>query len=389
MSRNVRASILIAVVFCIAGPANSIAQTSRSDSANVLLHIAGELRDAGASARARVLIEVLIERYGETQAARLAADMLAALPSQDESESGMVELVAWHTLFGTAVGALVPAAFGLEGSEPYGAGILLGGPLGFFGSHGLARARPITSGQALAIDFGSMWGMIQGPMIRDWLNIGEREQCFPTGSGTFCQEETPDEAVPAAMLVGGLSGLVIASLVVPTRPISTSTGLSMIFGSHWGLYFGFLAAVLVNADEGEGEIPFMLLGGNGLALAAALGMPKLGWSPSRVWLVHLGGLMGVAAGFGVGALTDPDSEFAGATIMTVGGLMGLGLGVAVTRADERRGIGPGPAMSGALFNVRNDRVQLGVPLPMPSLVPSRNGDGSSLGLRFSLLKGTF
>jgi hypothetical protein len=388
MSRNVRNSLLItAVLSCLLGP-RAVAQVTRSDSANVLLHIAQELRDAGAFARARVLMQVLLDRYGETPEAHLASDLLAQLPNESDT-SGMVELVAWHTLFGTAVGALVPAAFGLEGSSPYGAGILLGGPIGFFGSHGLAKAGSLTSGQALAIDFGSMWGMIQGPMIRDWLNIGEREVCFPSTGGTFCREETPDEAVPAAMLVGGLSGLAIAALVAPSRHISTSTGLSMIFGSHWGIYFGFLAATLVNAEEGEGEIPFMLIGGNGLALAAALGMPKLGWRPSRVWMVHLGGLMGVAAGFGVGVLTDPDSEFLGATIMTVAGLAGLGLGIAVTRADENLPTGAGPAMGGALFNLRGQRVQLGVPLPLPSLVPSRHGDGRALGLRLSLVKGTF
>jgi hypothetical protein len=374
----------------VALPIKTQAQITRSDSANVLLHIAQELREAGQLSRARVLMQVLLQRYGDTPEAGPASDLLAQLGNEDEPGSGTVELVAWHTLFGTAVGALVPAAFGLEGPEAYGAGLLLGGPIGFFGSYGLARARTLTAGQALAIDFGSMWGMIQGPMIRDWLDIGDGQDCFATGSGTVCRETTPDEATPAAMLVGGLSGLLIASVVAPPRSISTSTGLSMIFGSHWGIYFGFIAATLANAEEDEGEIPFMLLGGNGLALAGALGMPKLGWSSSRVWLVHLGGLMGVAAGFGVGAITDPDSEVLGAGIMAVGGLAGLAIGVAVTSGDDIGGIGSGSAaMSDALLNLRGQRVQLGVPVPTPGLVPSRHGDGRSLGLKLSLFKGRF
>ena len=165
----------------------------------------------------------------------------------------------------------------------------------------------------------------------------------------------------------------------------------MIFASHWGLYYGFLAAVFANAEEDEGEIPFMRAAGNAAVLAAALGMPKLGWSSRRVWLVHLGGLVGVIGGLGVGMITDPDSEAVGAAIMTVGGVAGLVIGIATTRNDNPFSVASGAAVriGGALFNLHERKLELGVPMPMPALVPSSDRGRRSLGLQISLLKGTF
>ena len=68
-----------------------------------------------------------------------------------------MELQVFGTLYGSWLGIAVPAAFGAEGPEAYGAGLLIGGPGGLVGSRAMQRARPMSEGQARAISWGGIW----------------------------------------------------------------------------------------------------------------------------------------------------------------------------------------------------------------------------------------
>ena len=51
-------------------------------------------------------------------------------------------------LYGAFLGAAIPAALGADDPEGYGAGLLVGAPLGFFASRAYAKNPAITDGQA-------------------------------------------------------------------------------------------------------------------------------------------------------------------------------------------------------------------------------------------------
>ncbi|MFQ5792621.1 MAG: hypothetical protein ACE5JI_19285, partial [Acidobacteriota bacterium] len=178
------------LVFAAAEPLRG--QITAADSAALLLDAAGELLADGRETAFEDLLQLIMTRYPDTPAAAKATQLLLEMRGTRRVQSGRTGLIVWSTIYGTWLGIAVPAAFGAEEPEPFGVGLLLGGPLGFFGSKAYARSTSMSSGQAGLIIFGSWWGTWQGVGWRAVLDIGEQVFCDQFGCyGTGTSDEAP------------------------------------------------------------------------------------------------------------------------------------------------------------------------------------------------------
>lgn len=180
----------------------------------------------------------ITEGYGGTPAAVAAQVRLSAPPRDRLERTSRVELPVFGTLYGFWLGIAVPAALGADGPEAYGAGLLIGGPVGLFASRAMARARPMSEGQARAISWGGIWGAWQGGGWSDLLGLGQDEVCDP-----YACYDTGDssEELFASMIVGGLAGIVTGALVDPDGDSDAVLATALIAGNVGLLAGGALA----------------------------------------------------------------------------------------------------------------------------------------------------
>ncbi|HEM45780.1 MAG TPA: hypothetical protein ENO23_01920, partial [Alphaproteobacteria bacterium] len=184
-----------------AAPAAAEAQLSRADSAAVLLSAADAFAREGRWEVAEALYERITERYSDTPAAAEARARLTAPASARPERMSRVELQVFGTTYGAWLGVAVPLAFGSESAEAYGAGLLVGGPLGLLAARAYMNAHPVTEGQARAISWGGAWGTWQGFGWAELLDIGEGTVC--NEFGCYPTEDNGQEIV-TSMVVGGL-----------------------------------------------------------------------------------------------------------------------------------------------------------------------------------------
>ncbi len=352
------------------------AQVSRADSAAVLLSAARAFQVEGREEVAEALLHFIGERFGRTPAGVEARDVLARLAVGVSSSASRVELQVWSSLYGLWLGLAVPGALGADGSEAYGAGLLVGVPGGFLAGRALARSRPFSEGQVRAITFGGTWGTWQGIALAELLDWGEGEVCGDFGC--FPEDDNGQELLAGGVL-GGLTG-VAAGAVLARRPISSALATTVNFGALWGSWFGLAGGVLADL-EGDALLGAALAGGDAGLLAAALGR---GWglSRNRARLVSIGGVIGGLLGAGVDLLAQPEGEKALISIPLAGSLLGLGVGAAVTReqgtitgGEGRVREGRTAATGGSLLRVSGGSVNLGMPAPRLVLLPAdRRGE---------------
>ena len=156
----------LVVVSCwiavVAVPRSAAAQLTAADPAAVLLAAAEGRRSRGEIETSEVLYGLIVESFPGTSSAEAAQARLGDVSTRRSQGGGEIELKVWSTLYGLWQGAMIPAALGFEGPEPYGLGVLVGGPAGFLLGHHMGRSRPYTLGQARAITWGGTRGAIQG-----------------------------------------------------------------------------------------------------------------------------------------------------------------------------------------------------------------------------------
>jgi hypothetical protein len=336
------AAALALVLVLMAGwaaPASAqVTRVSPTDSAAVLLEAAQTFDAEGRGAVAEALYRLILRRFPDSPAAVQARAALAIVERQDTSD-GSTELQVWGTLYGAWLGVAVPGAFGADEPEPYGLGLLVGAPAGFFASRAVAKRTDMTLGQARAITWGGTWGTWQGFGWREVFDIGEFDpaDCIPDipcdyGGGT--EEETF-----AAMIIGGAAG-VAAGALLSRGSITDAQATAANFGALWGTWFGVATGILADWEDDD-LLAATLVGGDVGLAAAALSAPGLGWSRNRWRLVSIGGLLGGVAGLGINLLAevDDDKTFVGIPLAT--SLAGLGIGVASSRGRDGGGDGPG------------------------------------------------
>jgi len=336
---------------------------TRADSAAILLDAAVRLDRSGRSDAAGALYEMIIDRYGGTPAAGEARALLSRAPGGRSTRSGRVELQVWTTLYGLWLGVAVPAAFGADGPEPYGIGLLVGGPAGFLTGLGLARSRELTDGQARAITFGGTWGTWQGfgwASVFDW---GDGYQC----DVDLCVDSGSAEEKFVAMIAGGLAG-VGTGIILSRRPITSGVATSVSLGSMWGTWFGLATGVMADL-EGDDLLAATLIGGNAGLVSAALIAHRAGMSRNRARLISIAGVVGGLAGGGIDLIVQPDNEKVGIAIPLIGSLAGLAVGTVTTRNFDRPAPEPGGDTDNALIRMNDGRWVVGA--PMPTLVMRR------------------
>jgi hypothetical protein len=252
----------------------------------------------------------------------------------------------------------LPGAFGADEPEPYGLGLLVGAPVGFFGSRAVARRTNLTIGQARAITWGGTWGTWQGFGWREVFDIG-------AGSAADCIPDVPcdyggdtDEETFAAMIVGGAVG-VAAGALLSRGSLTDAQATGANLGALWGSWFGVAAGVLADLEDDD-LLAATLVGGDVGLAAGALATPGLGWSRNRWRMVSLGGLLGGLAGLGIDLLASVDDEKTAVGIPLATSVIGLGVGVAASRNHDGGQGEFGPAAGALLeFDVGRGEVEVG------------------------------
>lgn len=344
-------------------------QQTAADTAMVLYRAALRAEAIGESGLAESLLRFVMNQYPGTAAAGQAGEKLRSLLDQEQAASGRVELTVWGAIYGGWLGLAVPWALGAEEPTAYGAGLLVGSPTGLLAGRAFARSGPMSVGQARAIRWGSIWGTWQGTGWREVLELGTRTERYCYQNQCFEHEMTDEEAPVTAAIVGGLSGIAVASVLARTREINASTSSAVELGSLWGTWLALWSGVALGSED-DALITLTLLGGNAALLASALGAPKLRWSVARYRLVSAAGLAGALAGLGVALLLEVDDEQILAPIVLAGSAAGLGVGIAATRRENGLSSSEGGRPAQALLNFRQGRVNLEFPAPLPGLLPA-------------------
>lgn len=390
--RPLKAAFVSAGIFLalVALPAPVDAQLSRADSAAVLLRTAQDFNANGDADTSEALLAWIVERYGDTAAGAAALDLLVGPSGERLDRASRIELPVFSTLYGLWLGVAVPAAFGADDSEAYGAGLLIGGPLGLFSGLAATKSRRFSEGQARAISWGGVWGTWQGFGWSGLLDIGVDEFCDFSGCYDGGQS---DEAVFGSMVVGGLLGIGGGALLARS-PIESGVSSAAQGGSIWGSVYGALLAELVDSDDGGGDdgvLATSLIAGNlGLVTGAWLASRHDVGRP-RVRMINLGALVGGIGGLGIDLLLQPDDDETLIAIPLVTSMAGLVIATYATRGDDRPALGGG-IENGALFGWGDGGLRLQTPLPAPVLLemPDENGRPTwTPGVRLELFRTRF
>lgn len=370
-------------------PTVAHAQLSRADSASVLLRTARDFDANGDSDTAEALLVYLTQRFGDTAAGAAALDLLTGPDGQRVDRVSRIELPVFSTLYGLWLGVAVPAAFGADEPEAYGAGLLIGGPLGLFSGLSAVKSRRISEGQARAISWGGVWGTWQGFGWGHLLDIGADEFCDINGCYPANQS---DDAIFASMVVGGLAGIG-GGVLLARNPIESGVSSAAQGGSIWGTVYGAMVAELVDDDNGGGDdavLATSLIAGNVGLVAGALLASRHDVGRPRVRIINLGALVGGVGGLGIDLLVQPNDD-ALITIPLITSVAGLIIATYATRDDDRVGAGQ-PPENGALFGWADGGLRLQTPIPTPTLLemPDENGRPTwTPGLRLELFSTRF
>lgn len=375
-----RLSGVLIAGLCVAAP---LAAQTRSDSAAIVLDAARALQREGRETAARELLRLIRTRYASTPSARTADSLLLTLPSVPVSGgAGRTGYILFQTLYGGFLGAAIPAALGAGGSEPYGVGLLIGAPLGYFGSRAFARSKITMPGQAGIAAFATAWGTWQGLALQQVLNIGEEETCNEFG----CFRDESDTAPWAAMAVGGLAGIGIGHAIA-SRPVAAGTSTLVSHSAWWGTWFGLALGQVAHVTDDD-NFATMLVGGNAALLLALPAAKAWRPSPAQVRLTTAAGLAGGLVGFGIDLLASTDDESLTFGIPAATSALGLMVGALATR--HQRDPDDAPSDGLALVTLR-DRLRVNTPVPLPAAIPAAGPRGPRWvpGFRITLLDGVF
>lgn len=340
------------VVLLLAGltaTSDSLSAQTPDQAAAVLLRAAIQFEQDEMTDIATAIFRLILREYPNTSAGAEARTRLAGARESESASSGRTELKVWSTLYGLWLGVAIPGAFNADGSEPYGLGLLVGGPAGYLTGKAYGESRPISIGQARAITWGGTWGTWQG---MGWAIVAEAES----------------EGVFGAMIGTGLAGVAVGGLL-SHREISDGLATTINLGSLWGSWFGVAGGVLGDL-EGDELLAATLIAGNVGLVTTAVGGRNWNLSRSRARLISVAGVIGGLGGAGIDMLVQPDDEKVAIAIPLVGSILGLAIGARRTRDRSQEdgaqdSFRSDSAPLGALLNWSAGEFSLGTPLPVP------------------------
>lgn len=369
-----RVHITGAIFLLLAATPGDVSAQQTADTAGVLLQTARRAEVEGRRELAAQLLRFIIRRYPDTPAARDAETQLAMLHQWDESESGRVALTVWGATYGSWLGIAVPAALGASDTEPFGAGLLIGAPLGFFGTRAFAEIHRPSAGQAAAIILGSQWGTWQGMGWAEALDIGVRTETVCNEFGCFQFDDDSDHVPFGSAVLGGLAGIGAGLALASTRDIAAGDATLANHASLWGGLFGLGAGVLAS-DDNDAVLAWSLVGGNVGLLGGILATRAWRGSSGRVRIISAAGLAGAAVGFGVDLLFDINTNETVIAPM-LGSAVGLIAGASLTREHDRVDLSSGRADRGQMALVAlGDHGGIGFPTPQPAALPTLGRGG--------------
>jgi hypothetical protein len=380
-----RLACLALLLLCVlAVPRPARAQATAADTAAILLDAAGRLEREGRGDAAAALLDYIRVHYATTAAAGEAASRLARRPPSESpmrrafrGPGGRTELMVWGTTYGIWAGLAMPHALGADNKSAYGLGLLLGAPAGLLISRAYASHVNLTEGAARSITFGGSWGTWHGYGVPKLLGLLDHTEhiCYqPPGAPQSCYDHksTSSKAVIRSMLLGGIAGIGAGALVGQRNEVSPGTATASNLAALWGTGYGAGAALLFDM-HGKGPLALAVLGGDAALLAEAAIAPRSRISRERARLISVAGLAGGLAGLGVDVLLGVEDEAVAVGIPMVGSTLGLLIGSAATRKmprEEASNAGGAPG-GGALLNVRDGHLGLGVPAVSPLLASAR------------------
>jgi hypothetical protein len=366
------AALVIGIVATLLGSAAPAAAQTRADTAAVVLDVARRLETEGQREAARAVYRLLLREYAGTPAALQAQALAARVPDGEAFSDGRTELLVSGTLFGLWLGVALPLIFDADEPEPFGIGLLLGGPAGFLLARGYTRNRTISDGQAGAITFGGAWGTWQGAGWSNVLRLGRDVQPCPWDPSQECGYGDGGQETVAAMVVGGLVGIG-TGMYIARNPVRAGTATAASLGAMWGTYYGFAGGVLMGLDDRERTMyTLALLGGNAALLGTAIVAERMQISRERARLISIAGVIGLLGGLGIDLLVQPEDTKVAVLIPTVGSVAGLALGAAWTADRDAAMVPGGPngnanagsgLEGGALLNVNGGRFAMDMPAP--------------------------
>lgn len=292
------------------------------------------------------------------------------MPVSGPIGNGRTGFVTFNTVYGAFLGSAIPAAFDARGSGVYGAGILIGAPLGFFVSRAFARAHFRSAGQAGIASFATAWGTWQGLGLQRAFNIGDHETCGSFG----CFSDESGTAPWAMMALGGLTGIGVGWALAANKDIRPGTATMISNSAFWGTWYGLALGKAAGMND-DGVWASMLVVGNA-ALLASIPAAKA-WQPtsSRVRLITAAGLAGGLAGFGIDLIAKPEDDKVTFAIPLVTSAAGLLIGALATKhqSDLDSG-GEGLGQANAVFQWQNGlRLTLATPEPATFQIVNRGG----------------
>ncbi|RKH41570.1 hypothetical protein [Corallococcus llansteffanensis] len=253
---------------------------------------------------------------------KLAQETLARPPQvEGTSQGARASLTILQTMHGITQGILLCTIADCDDSRAYVAVSLLGGGVGAAASLLLTKSG-LTSGQAAAINSGTVWG-------------------FGYGLASIGSFDLEGDKATASVMVGALGftglGLLIAEFAQPTAG-------QVSLANSGGLWSGVVAGLLM-ATNNNGDTRVFLGIEQGVVAAGivtfALISRDLDISRGRVLLIDaggiLGGLLGASTLFLLNAEEDADVFLVGTS---VGVLAGLGAATFFTRDYDARDDAP-------------------------------------------------
>lgn len=384
----IRRSLCFLLLLAACTTGSAVAQVTRADSAAVLLDAARRFAADRRTDIAEALYAQILERYGDTAAAAQVRQLMVTGEARD-SRAGRVELQVWGTLYGLWLGVATPMMLGSEEPEPYGLGLLLGGPAGFVGSRKLAYSRPFSEGQARAITLGGTWGTWQGLGWAIALDLGTDTYSVcpdgPFGGDCVTHDGNREEIIAGLGVLGGVAGMG-AGLLMSRKPIDTGLAATVNYGSLWGTWFGLATGILADR-ESDPSLEATLIGGDVGLLATMALAPAWGWSRTRARLVSLAGIVGGLGGAGIDLLIQPDDTKTSIAIPLITSAAGLALGAWATRTHDA--IEGGDGTNGAVIQVRNGDVLADLPVPWPTMTTDATGRRYKPAIGLTLLRAQF
>ncbi|MBZ4418739.1 hypothetical protein [Myxococcus sp. RHSTA-1-4] len=235
---------------------------------------------------------------------RLAAAAASELGPEGRSDSALAAMTVVQTLHGAAQGVLLCAIAECSGQAFAGASVL-GAGAGAASVLLLAKEHGVTSGQAAAINSGTVWGF--------WFGI----------ASLLALDLEGDEAIGAAMLGGaGFTGVGIA-LALVARPTAGQVSMA----NSGGLWTGAVTALLLaTSDSDDTQTFFAVELGATAAGIVVLGVLSNTFTVSRGRMLIIdaggiiGGLLGAAATYVAAGDDAGDSILVGSAVGVVGGL---------------------------------------------------------------------